>query len=304
MSNTTIKQVYIDAFRDSVRQLAQQKTSKTRGWCDQFSQEAETGNWDRLGAGEAVAKPRVTATGDGTGRVWSRRIAIATPFKDDEVVEVEDPSLMLSDPNSNLVTSLGYSMGRKMDDIILTAAMGGALNSVRNSDGTNAPTTIAVPAAQIVGDFSEPISFDAITEIIEIFNTNDVDMEEPKVAIIGPRQVRELMNLTEQTSSDYVQVQALQQNGIVPNWMGFTWIMSTRLFFNSPTPAIAEQSCVFMSRKAMGFHIPQDIVAFVERDPSINYAWRPYTQFTAGAVRVEDKHLVVLRVLDSSIPAP
>ncbi len=304
MSNTTIEQVYIDAFRDSVRQLAQQKTSKTRGWCDQFSQEAETGNWDRLSEGEAVAKLRIDPTGSGTGRVWSRRIAIATPYKDDEVTEVEDPSLMLSDPNSNLVTSLGYSMGRKMDDIILTAAMGGALNSVRAGDGTNTPTTIAVTAGQKVGDFSTPISFDAITEILEKFNENDVDMEEPKVAIIGPRQVRELMNLTEQTSSDYVQAQALQQNGIVPNWMGFTWIMSTRLFFNSAVPAVAEQTCVFMSRKAMGFHIPQDIVAFVERDPSINYAWRPYTQFTAGAVRIEDEHLVLGQFLDSSVPAP
>jgi hypothetical protein len=304
MSNTSISQVYVDAFRDSVRQLAQQKTSKTRGWCDQFSQEAETGNWDRLGAGEAVVKPRLTATGDGTGRVWSRRIAVATPWKDDEVTEVEDPSMMLVDPNSNLVTSLGYSMGRKMDDIVLTAAMGGALNSVRDGAGANAPTTIAVPASQTVGDWTAPISFDAITEVLEIFNENDVDMDEAKVAIIGPRQVRELMNLTEQTSSDYVQAQALQQNGIVPNWMGFTWIMSTRLYFNAPVPAATEQTCVFMTRKAMGFHIPQDITAFVERDPSINYAWRPYCQFTAGAVRVEDKQLVVGKFLDASVPAP
>ena len=304
MSNTTISQVYVDAFRDSVRQLAQQKTSKTRGWCDQFSQEAETGNWDRLSDAEAVAKGRLTATGNGSGRVWSRRIAVATPWKDDEVTEVEDPSMMLIDPNSNLVTSLGYSMGRKMDDIILTGAMGGALNSVRNGDGSNAPTTLAVPAGQIVGDWSTPISFDAITEIIEKFNENDVDMDEPKVAIIGPRQVRELMNLTEQTSSDYVQAQALQQNGIVPNWMGFTWIMSTRLYFNAPVPAITQQTCVFMTRKAMGFHIPQDILAFVERDPSINYAWRPYCQFSAGAVRVEDEQLVLGRFLDDSVPAP
>jgi hypothetical protein len=212
--------------------------------------------------------------------------------------------MMLVDPNSNLVTSLGYSMGRKMDDIVLTAAMGSALNSVRDGAGANAPTAVPVPVGQIVGDFSTPISFDSITNILEIFNENDVDMDEAKVAIIGPRQVRELMNLTEQTSSDYVQAQALQQNGIVPNWMGFTWIMSTRLYFNSAIPAIAEQTCVFMTRKAMGFHIPQDIVAFVERDPSINYAWRPYCQFTAGAVRVEDKQLVLGQYLDDSVPAP
>jgi hypothetical protein len=212
--------------------------------------------------------------------------------------------MMLTDPNSNFVRSLGYSMGRKMDDIIITAALGSALNSVRDGAGANAPTGVAVPAGQIVGDFSTAISFDAVTEILEVFNENDIDMDEPKVAIIGPHQVRELMNLTEQTSSDYVQAQALQQNGIVPNWMGFTWIMSTRLYFNAPTPAEDEQSCIFMTRRAMGFHIPEDITTFVERDPSVQYAWRPYCQFTAGAVRVEDEHLVWGKFLDGGIPAP
>jgi len=298
MSNATIKQVYLDAFRDSLRQLAQQKTSKIRAWTDQFSAEAETGNWDRLGKGEASAKGRLAATGDGTGRVWSRRIAVATPYKDDEVVECEDPSLMLQDPNSNLITSLGYSMGRKMDDIIIAAAKGTALNSVRNSDGSNAPTSLAVPTTQIIGDYTKALSFDMVTEVLEKFNTNDVDMEEPKVAIVGPRQVRELMNLTEQTSADYVQAQALQQNGIVPNWMGFTWIMSTRLNVGNST---GHGDVLFMSRKAMGFHLPQDIVTFCERDPALNYAWRPYCQFDGGAVRVEDEHLVWGKVLDSSV---
>jgi hypothetical protein len=129
-------------------------------------------------------------------------------------------------------------------------------------------------------------------------------MDEPKVAIIGPTQVRQLMNLTEQTSSDYVQAQALQQNGIVPNWMGMAWIMSNRLYTNAPVPAITEQSCIFMTRRAMGYHIPEDITTFVERDPSNQYAWRPYCQFTAGSVRVEDEHLVWGKFLDAAVPAP
>ena len=303
MSNASINQVYIDGFRDVVRHLAQQEASRARAWTDQFSPEAETGNWDRLSDGDAASKTRKMATPE-TGRVWSRRIAVATPFNDAEITEVEDPSMLIIDPNSNIVRSLGYSMGRKMDDIIFSAALGSALNSVRNSDGSNAPTGVALPAGQIVGDFSAAISFDMVTEVLETFNTNDIPMDEPKVAFIGPRQVRELMNLTEQTSSDYVQAQALQQNGIVPNWMGFTWIMSNRLYFNAPVPAANEQTCLFMTRRGVGFHIPEDITTFVERDPSLSYAWRPYCQFTAGAVRVEDEHVVAAKVLDATVPAP
>ncbi len=299
----SIDQAVVDGFRDNLRHIAQQKASKARAWCDEFSPEAETGNWDRLAPAEANLKLRNQETPN-SERLWSRRIAVALPYNDAELTEVHDPSMMLIDPNSNFVRSLGYSMGRKMDDIIFTAAFGTATNSVRGGDGSNTPTQIPVPASQIIGDFSAPISFDAVTEVIEKFNANDVPMDEAKVAFIGPRQVRELMNLTEQTSSDYVQAQALQQNGIVPNWMGFTWIMSTRLFQNAAVPAALQQSCLFMSRSAMGFHIPEDITTFVERDPSQQYAWRPYCEFNAGSVRVEDEHLIVLQVLDDTVPAP
>jgi hypothetical protein len=299
MSNVSIPQVYVDAFRDNVRQLAQQTGSRLAMWCDHMSQEAQTGNWDRLSKGEASAKARLTATGDGTGRVWSRRMAVATPFKDDEVTEVEDPSMMIADPNSNLVTSIGYSLGRQKDRILIQGAIGGALNVVRDIPTDIVPTPVALPAGQIVGDYSTPLSFDMVTEVTQIFNTNDVPMDEPKCAVIGPQQIRELMNLTEQTSSDYVQAQALQQNGIVPNWMGYTWILSNLL--TSLVPATGEKDILFMSRKALGFHCPQDVTAFIERDPSINYAWRPYAQFTAGAVRVEDEHIVVARVADATV---
>ncbi len=292
----TINQVYVDGFRDVLRHLTQQRTSKLRSWSDEFSPEAETGNWDRYSSAEAAPKTRKQATPE-SNRVWSRRIAIATPWNDAEITEVEDPSMMIIDPNSNVVQSLSYSAGRKMDDILITASTGTATNSVRNSDGSNTPTQVALPVTQIVGDYSADISFDSITEVLEIFNNNDIDMDEPKVAVIGPRQVRQLMNLTEQTSSDYVQAQALQQNGIVPNWMGFTWIMSTRLL----TPAPAQKDCLFFTRKALGFHVPQDITTFVQRDPSLSYAWRPYCQFTIGAVRVEDEHMVWLQAKDDSV---
>ncbi len=295
MSNATIQQVTLDAFRQGVRHLAQQKASKLRMYTDDWSPDAETGNWDRLSKGEAATKTRKMATPE-TGRIWSRRIAIATPVNDAEITEAEDPSTMLEDPNSNIVRSLGYSMGRAMDDKIITALTGTATNSVRNSDGSNAPTQIALPVTQIVGDYTTPISFDVVTEVVEKFNTNDLEDEEI-VAVVGPRQVRELMNLTEVTSSDYVNASALMSNQIVSGWYGMTWIMHNRLLH----PAAAQTDCVFFTRKAMGFHIPQDVTTFVERDPSLSYAWRPYAQFDAGSVRIEDEHVVKFEALDSSI---
>jgi len=292
MSNATIKQVTLDAFHQGVTHLVQQRASKLRGWVDDWSPDAETGNWDRLGKGEASAKTRKMATPE-TGRVWSRRTAIASPYNDAEIIEQEDPTRMLEDPKSHIIRSLGYSMGRKMDNIIIQAAIGNATNSVRDNDSSNTPTQIALPASQIVGDYSTAISFGAATEVREIFNTNELEDEEI-VALIGPRQVRELQNLTEVTSSDYVNASALMSGKIVSGWYGMTWIMHNGLNHG----ATLQTDCVFMTRDAIGFHIPQDVTTKCSEDPGTSYVWRPYAQFDAGAVRIEDEKVVIFKALD------
>ena len=289
MSNVSIPQVYVDGFRDALRHLAQQEMTKLRPYVDEFSPEAETGHWDRLTAGDMAAKSRNAATPE-TGRTWSRRVAIATPFNDSEITEVEDPSMMLIDPNSNIVQSMGYSAARQFDDIIIAAATGDA-TEVSRTAGEPSHSLVPFLAGQTVGDGTLPINFDFITAVQELFMDNDIDPSMFKVAVVGPTQVRKLLQLTEQTSSDYVNREALQTlnaSGIVPNWMGFTWIMSTRLNI----PAVDEIDCLFYTRRAIGLHVPEDITTFVQRDPSLQYAWRPYMQLTAGAVRVEDEHIV------------
>jgi hypothetical protein len=183
--------------------------------------------------------------------------------------------------------SLGMSMKRAQDDVIITAATADALEG----DGT----TTAVPAGQIVGDYTTEIDFDTITAIQEIFMENDIDPEIPKVAVVGSKQTRKLMQLTENTSSDYVQARALQQYGIVPNWLGFTWINSTRLL----TPLADQKDCLFFTREAIGMNVPKNITAKVAEDPSISFAWRLYCFSVMGAVRVQDEHLVWFKAADT-----
>jgi hypothetical protein len=280
---TTQPNVYISTFESIVRQLAQQENSRLRPYVTERATGAENHNWERLGVSDAVVKStRLQATPE-ADTPWSRRVSVAQTWNNADSTEQEDPSQMLVDPNSNLAMSLGYSMRRAVDDVIITAATAAALNG----DGS----TTAVPAGQIVGDYTTPISFDSITAIQETFMANDIDLSIPKVAVIGPTQVRKLMQLTEQTSSDYVHAQALQtlsSTGIVPNWMGFTWVCSTRL----NVPDVDQLDCLFMTRRAIGLHVAQDIKARIAEDPSYSFAWRIYVNMVMGAVRVEDEQLV------------
>lgn len=297
MSTANIR---VDAFQANVRHLAQQEKSKLLAYVDKDSQQAETNQWDFLSSGDMSAKSDDTATsGNETGRTWSRRQAVATPWNDHELVDTHEINMLLVDPNSKINQSLGYSAGRKIDDLIIAAATGN-VNVQTRSGGAVTSTPTALPAGRILGTGAEATSFDLVAQVQKSFMLNDIDPSIPKVAVVGPQQVYELLNLTEQTSSNYVHRESLQRlnaTGIVPMWMGFTWVVSTRL----TSPTAGERYCLFFTAgDALGFHMPQDITAKCAEDPSRQYAWRPYIEFTAGAARLEDARITVLHLADAT----
>lgn len=298
MALTNPQNIRTDAFNSHVRHLAQQEASKLLPYVDKDSPEAETNAWDFLGIGETGLKSRNTASaGNETGRQWSRRQAVAVPYIDHELIESQDPTMMMTDPNSKIIRSMGMAAGRAYDDIILGAAIGSA-NVITRSGAVPTTTATALVSGQKLGDGLSAISFDWIAQVVKLFGTNEIDPTVFKIAVIAPHQVYELLNLTEQVSSDYVRREALQKlndSGVVENWMGFHWIMSTR----TPIETNDMRTCVFMTMDAVGLHSPQDVTTYFERDPSRQYAWRPQCEFTSGAVRLEDAQVVALKVAET-----
>lgn len=283
----TIDNAYVQTFENNVRHLAQQKEAKLRGKGQTKSESSQKHNWERLGVLDASEKTSPRTATPVQDAEWSRRVSLAKTYHIGTSTELEDPVQMLVDPNSNLTRAIAMGMNRKFDDVIIEAATGDALQG----DGT----TVAFPAAQKIGTGAEEISFDLVTQVQEMFMKNDIDPEVPKFFVVGPTQVRKLMSLTEQTSADFVSAQRLLSYGIVPNWMGFTWINSTRLL----APAGDQISCLAFTDMALGCNINQDISAKVAQDPSLSFAWRIYSHMTLGAVRVEDEQIVHAHLKDS-----
>jgi hypothetical protein len=278
----TIDQVYVSTFESYVRQRAQQEKSRALPYVQVRGEESVDHNWEKLGVSDASIKSTRLQDTPVADTPWSRRVSVSQTWDNGDSTEIEDPVQMLIDPNSALSQSLGYSMRRAQDDVIFTAATAAALNG----DGT----TTAFGAGQTVGDYTTAIDFDQITAVQEIFMQNDIDPSIPKVAIVGPTQVRKLMQLTENTSSDYVQAQMLQNYGIAPNWLGFTWVASTRLLH--PTAPGTDIDCLFFTDRAIGLNIPKNITAFIDQSPSKSFAWYIYCVTVMGAVRVEDEQIV------------
>ena len=289
----TIQEAYIQTFENNVRHKAQQRKAKLRGYCQTVGGNSQSHNWPILGKIEATDKSTRLQDTPVADAAWTERTSLIVPFDAGESTEQEDPTQMLVDPNSNLTMALAMGMERRVDDRLIAAATADALNG----DGT---TTAYDFTNQAAGAYTDPISFDMVTAVQEIFMKNDIDPEEPKVAVVGPTQVRKLMQLTENTSSDYVHAQALQSYGIAPNWLGFTWINSTRLLAGADTSGGAGTiDTLFFTQRALGLHIAKDITARVAEDPGKSFAWRLYCFAHMGAIRIEDEQMVVGRCLDA-----
>ena len=293
----TISQAYIETFEQNVRHLAQQSDTRLRRWVTEKSEQSEKHNWDRLAQSAAVQKTAArvatpvggnAAGGAGStdGLDWTRRVSLAQTWHTGEIFEAEDPVQMLIDPNSSITMNLAMNMRRAVDDILIVAALAAA------DDGDGG--TVTFPVGQTVGDGTTAITLDTILEVGELFHANDVDPDEEKVFVIGPTQWRKLMQLLEITSSDFMNSKALS-TGYLPNTAGFTFVLSNRL----NVPSATELDCLAFSRKALGLHVPKDIVVRVAERADLSFAWQVYASFVMGSVRVEDEHIVRVHLADT-----
>lgn len=253
-----IDNIYIQTYEENVRHLAQQMNAKFRGTVIEKATNGNKHNWETLDFSNAVAKTAACPPTPDLDLPWNRRVSTAATIHTGTSYDNEDIVQMLVDPESNSAYNLAMAMNRSIDDVIISAIASDATAG----DGS----AVSLPAGQQVGDGTTVITFDDITAIQEIFMKGDVDPAQPKFAAIGPTQVRKLLQLTEQTSADYTlgadgrrALQSLNASGVAYNWMGFNWIMSTRL----EAPAAGQKRCLFWTPDSVGMQMNEDITVQV-----------------------------------------
>jgi hypothetical protein len=288
----SIDNAFIENYKQLVIHLAQQGEARIRPYVTEEPMTGEALNIERLAPTAAQTKSgrRQDSSSYYVDDVWTRRVVTPSTYVHLMTIENEDKVQMLVDPENAYAANQAMAMMRAYESLIIAAATGNALDG----DGD----AVALPAGQIVGDGSAAISFDMVTAVQEKFMSNEITMDQPKIAVVGPTQVRKMLQLTEQTSADFVQREALQrlsQYGIVPGWMGFTWIMSNLL----TAPDTGELYCLFFTKNAITLGVNNNMLTRIGENPDKLYMWQVFAQFTAGASRVVDEEIVVAHVLDS-----
>jgi hypothetical protein len=288
----TITAAMVKTFEDNVRHLAQQKESRLRAWVQEKDKTSSTHSFKRIGQQTLAAKVGRRVATPVNDSAWSNRVATPSPYDGGDTIESEDAAQMIINPTSEVSIAFGYAVKRQYDDIIINAAFANALDEGGNVN--------AFPAAQVIGDYNGEMDFTVASAVNALFLKNNIEPEEEKCIVVGPNQARKILHETRATHMDFVgQAEALVNGGFVKRWMGFTWIVSNRL----NAPAAGQLDCIAMTRKALGLLVTEDLFVRVAEDPSISFATRVYTKITAGGTRVEDEHIVRVKMKDSATVA-
>ena len=103
-------------------------------------------------------------------------------------------------------------------------------------------------------------------------NDNDVEMED-RYFVASPQGIEDLMGEEKATSSDYTTLQAIQNGTFAgQSWMGFKWIMSTRLDVDGSSI----RDCFAYHKYGVCAGLPEGPFVRTDERSDLSYSWQVY----------------------------
>ena len=265
----SVNNAFVQQFKSNLELLVQQKGSILLPVVRPEKITGKFTHFDRLGSGEASeVLSRHGDTPDPLNLAHSRRRCILRTFDAAELVDNADKVRMLIDPTSEYSMSISYALGRKADDIILSALYGNAYSV----DADDAQTSVELGAGQIVDEDTGTTNSDLIVAKLRAarkkFMQNNVDIqaEQPILVHDGMAITDGLLTETSVTSADYNTVKALV-NGEVNTFMGFRFVHCERLAQSAHKTSESFVRAIVFVPSAIGVAVGRDMnVRISERD--------------------------------------
>lgn len=284
--------VFQEKFYDDWIELSQQRTSRlehtVRGDPDYL--EGKAGYFDRIGATEDYERKTRHADTQWVNTPLSRRRISLRDFQWADGIDRRDMRRFKNSgmlPNRYLNNAL-KAFNRRKDQLIIDAADGTAYAI----DGDEAVTEVPLPSSQIIpvnlaGAGNTGLTKAKVLEAKERLDAAEVDEEEPRFALVSSKQLTNLFNITEVTSSDYNTVKALVR-GEINEWMGFNWIRTERLNVD----ANGYRRTLFYAQGAIGMAMGEEVFTDigVRRDKSLST--QIFVDYSGDATRLEDEKVI------------
>ena len=276
---------FVEQYSSNVAMLSQQMGSKLRSSVDVEQVTGKNAFFDQVGV--TAAQLRTSRHGD-TPQIdtpHSRRRLSLADYEWADLVDDVDKVRMLVDPTSSYARAAAAAMNRAMDDVIITAFNASASTGVAGGSST------ALPSGQktATSDQSDGLTITKLLAAKKILDNNDVDPSLKRYIVCGPQQISDLLGTTQVTSADFNSVRALA-TGAVNSFMGFEFIMSTRL--NMDSSNTTDRLIFAYTEDAVKLGIGKDISAKISERADKSYSTQVYYCMSLGAVRMEEKKVV------------
>lgn len=290
--STQIPVAFSQKFRGDYLLLAQQQTSKFAAYVrdDPDRLEGKYAWFNRIGATAMVQRTSRHADTTLVDTAHSRRRVTMADFEWADLIDRQDVHRVLTNPQNAYVRNATMAAMRNKDDIILRAVNGNSY--VADSDDT--VTATALPAAQQIAVAAGGLTLAKMISALEILNTGEAGENEVVMAI-GPKQVTDLLGITEFKSVDFNGDRPLKTGiRVGSTFLGFTIIMTNRLTLSGTS-----RLCLAWQKEAIGFALGEDLYTDVGPRRDKSNATQVLVQQTMGATRIEDARVIEIACLES-----
>jgi len=279
--STQITTAFVNQFSSNVQMLSQQMGSLLRTAVDSESVNGEKAFFDQVGAASAVLRTSRHADTPLVETPHSRRMVTMSDYEYADLIDDQDKVRLLVDPTSTYSRAAAAAMGRAMDDVIITAALG------TSNTGKDGSTSTALPAGQKIAHGSAGLTIAKLVSAKELLDAASVDPSIPRFIVVSPKQISDLLNNTTVTSSDFNTVKALAQ-GEINSFVGFQFIVSNRL----NTDTNSDRQVIAFASDGIKLAVGKEPAARIDERADKSYSTQVYYCQSIGATRMEEEKVV------------
>lgn len=276
-----ITTAFVNQFSSNIQMLSQQMGSLLRNAVDVETVNGEKAFFDQVGSAAAVLRTTRHADTPLIDTPHSRRMVTMADYEYADLIDDQDKVRLLVDPTSTYARAAAAAMSRAMDDVIIAAAFG---TSLTGKDGT---TSTPFDSNNSIAVGATGLTLAKLIKAKEILDSNSVDPSIPRYIAVSPKQITNLLDDPEVTSSDFNTVRALVK-GELDTYVGFKFITTNRL----PVDGSNDRRVFAWAMDGIKLAVGKEPSARIDERADKSYATQVYYCMSVGATRMEEAKVV------------
>lgn len=292
--SSEVTKAFVSQFQANAELIVQQMTSQFEDKVVIKPMSANEDYFDFIGESEPyeiTSRHEVTVFQD---TPHSRRKISAVPRAVHDLVDKADQRRLLIDPANDYLRSFRAGYKRKMDTVILAAAIGTAY-SATGSGANLVETAIVLPSGQKVAETGTVgMTSGKLKDALQIYLENDVDPDLMKYAALSPQAIRDLLDEPDLTIPDKKALEIVQ-TGKIAQAFGFMIYPTNRL-----AAAVANiRSNVTWVREGIYLGMIQDIETRLGENQNYNHSLQISMYMDFGAARMQEEYVVEIQAYEA-----